>query len=119
MTHPLTRDEFDALDQVKKAKKDAKPSACIARNARHLIGSKMISLKKDGNYVLTEKGAEALFVKQCITGLQQMAAKADTVLDAPVQNFLGRKGYIVEGAEGQFTVTARGQECLTDIAKNG
>jgi hypothetical protein len=57
MTHPLTRDEFDALDQVKKAKKDAKPSACIARNARHLIGAKMIALKKDGNYVLTEKGA--------------------------------------------------------------
>ncbi len=118
MTHPLTRDEFDALDQVKKAKKDAKPSACIARNARHLIGSKMISLKKDGNYVLTEKGAETLFVKQCITGLQQLAAAPETQLDAAVNNFLARKGFIAEASEGKFTVTTRGQECLADIAKN-
>ena len=118
MTHPLTRDEFDALDQVKKAKKDAKPSACIARNARHLIGTKMISLKKDGNYALTEKGAESLFVRQCITGLQQMAASPDTVLDPGVQNFLGRKGYIAEGADSKFVVTTRGRECLADIAQN-
>ena len=118
MTHPLTRDEFDALDQVKKAKKDAKPSACIARNARHLIGSKMMVLKKDGNYALTEKGAEALFVKQCITGLQQIAIEADAVLNDGVENFLGRKGYIVADASGKFSVTARGHECLADIAKN-
>ena len=118
MTHPLTRDEFDALDQVKKAKKDAKPSACIARNARHLIGTKMISLKKDGNYALTEKGAESLFVRQCITGLQQMAESPDTVLDPGVQNFLGRKGYIAEGVDSKFVVTTRGRECLADIAQN-
>ena len=74
--------------------------------------------KKDGNYALTEKGAEALFVKQCITGLQQLAQHAETVLDIAVQNFLARKAYIVADADGKFSVTARGQECLADIAKN-
>jgi hypothetical protein len=48
-----------------------------------------------------------------------LAANADTKLDATVATFLGRKGHIVEGATpGVFEVTAKGHECLADIALN-
>jgi hypothetical protein len=122
MSQNLTRDEYDALDQVNKTPKalrTAKPSACIARNAKHLTGIKFLSARKDGSYVLTEKGAEALFMRNCIAGLRALASDANTVLDADVATFLGRKGHIVATATpGGFEVTAKGHECLADIAEN-
>lgn len=122
MSQSLTRDEYDALDQVSKTPKAlraAKPSACIARNAKHLVGIKFLSSRKDGSYALTEKGAEALFMRNCIAGLRALAANADTKLDGAVATFLGRKGHIVETpTPGVFVVTAKGHECLADIALN-
>ena len=119
MSHRLSRDEYDALEQVGNMSKAAKPSACIARNAKHLVGIKFLTPRKDGTYVLTEKGTEALFVKNCIAGLRALAADADTELDVAVATFLGRKGHIVESsAPGRFEVTRKGHECLADIALN-
>ncbi len=119
MSHRLTRDEFDALEQVRSAPKSAKPSACIARNAKHLIGIKFLSHRKDGSYVLTDKGTEALFIINCIAGLRALATDADTTLDVDVATFLGRKGHIVASAvQGRFEVTPKGRECLEDIALN-
>ncbi len=119
MSHRLTRDEFDALEQVRSTPKSAKPNACIARNAKHLIGIKFLSHRKDGSYALTEKGAEALFIKNCIAGLRALAADADTNLDVDVTTFLGRKGHIVATATtGRFEITAKGRECLLDIELN-
>ena len=119
MSQHLTRDEYDALEQVSKATKAAKPSACVARNAKHLVGIKFLSARKDGSYVLTEKGTEALFIKNCIAGLRALAADADTKLDGAVAAFLGRKGHIVAGVvQGHFEVTPKGRECLADIALN-
>ena len=113
MNHHLSRDEFDALEEVKRLAKSAKPSACVARNAKHLCGIKLLIHRKDGSYVLTEKGSEALF----INGLRAIAADPATKLDAAVANFLGRKGHITANAGG-FEITAKGRECLVDIANN-
>ena len=119
MTHRLSRDEFDALDQARKMAKSAKPSACVARNAKHLVGIKFLSHRKDGSYALTEKGTEALFVRDCIAGLRALAADPETKLHADVATFLGRKGYIAAGpAAGHFEVTPKGRECLQDMAQN-
>lgn len=119
MTHRLSRDEFDALEQVNRAPKSTKPSACIARNAKHLVGIKYLSSRKDGSYALTEKGAEALFIKQCIAGLRSLVTDVDTKLDVAVATFLGRKGHIVAGtAGGGFAITHKGRECLDDIDAN-
>lgn len=119
MSQRLTRDEFDALEQVSKTSKPAKPSACVARNAKHLVGIKFLAARKDGSYVLTEKGTEALFMKNCIAGLRALAADADTKLDVAVANFLGRKGHIAAAlVPGRFEVTKKGHECLADIALN-
>ena len=119
MSHQLTRDEYDALELVGKKLKTAKPSACIARNAKHLVGINFLSAKKDGSYVLTEKGAEALFIKNCIAGLRALVADANTTLSPDVANFLGRKGHIITAATtGKFEVTPKGRECLADIALN-
>ena len=119
MSHHLTRDEFDALEQVGKAPKSAKPSACIARNAKRLVGIKFLGHRKDGSYTLTEKGSEALLVNKCVAGLRALATDANMPLDTAVAVFLGRKGHIVAGpAPGHFTITAKGRECLEDIARN-
>lgn len=122
MNQHLSRDEFDALEEVSKqpkvVKAPAKYSACVARNAKRLVGIKLMQFRKDGSYVLTEKGSEALFIKKCLAGLHAVAANTGVTLDAPVATFLGRKGYITAESGGQFLLTARGQECLEDIAKN-
>jgi hypothetical protein len=119
MSHSLTRDEFDALEQVRKLPKSAKPGACIARNAKHLVGIKFLAHRKDGSYALTERGSEALFIKHCIAGLRAIATDSDTRLDVAVATFLGRKGHIVESATvGSFEITPKGRECLADIALN-
>lgn len=119
LTQRLSRDEFEALQQVSDMPKSAKPSACVARNARHLVGIKLLTHHKDGSYELTEKGSVALFVKNCIAGLSALAMNADTKLDASVATFLGRKGHIVASAiTGRFEITEKGRECLEDIAQN-
>ena len=119
MTHRLTRDEFDALDQVEKSPKSAKSSVCIARNAKHLVGIKFLAVRKDGGYTLTGKGSEALLVNRCVAGLRALSVDANFRLDDAVAGFLGRKGHIVaRGAEGGFDITPKGRECLEDIAKN-
>ncbi len=112
---------MDALFQVSKMgrlEKGSKPSACILRNAKKLVGIKMLSARRDGSYALTDKGAEALFVSRCIAGLRAVAATPETTLDNEVANFLGRKGFIAESGAGTFAVTPKGHDCLEDIAKN-
>jgi predicted transcriptional regulator len=119
MNLQLSRDHFEALEQVGALKKGMKPSACIARNGKFLVGNKLLSHHRDGSYTLTDKGREALFVKNCIAGLRAIAADASTPLPADVAAFLGRKSYIVASASaGHFEITAKGRECLADMAEN-
>lgn len=119
ITQRLSRDEFEALEQVGSMLKSDKPSACVARNARHLVGIKMLVHHKDGSYQLTEKGTLALFVKNCIAGLSELAINSDAKLDNGVATFLGRKGHIIETAiPGRFEITAKGRECLEDMKQN-
>ncbi len=119
ITQRLSRDEFEALEQVGNMLKSDKPSACVARNARHLVGIKMLVHHKDGSYELTEKGTLALFVKNCIMGLSALASNPNAQLGKGVATFLGRKGHIIEtAAPGRFEITAKGRECLEDMKQN-
>ncbi|MBC7623697.1 MAG: hypothetical protein H7232_09950 [Aeromicrobium sp.] len=121
MNSALSRDEFDALFQVSKMgrlEKGAKPSACVLRNAKKLVGIKMLIPRRDGSFDLTDKGTEALFVNRCITGLRSLAAKPEFTLDDEIAAFLGRKGHITMTADGKAEVTPKGLECLEDIAQN-
>ena len=116
----LTRDQFEALAQVSVMPKGAKPSACVARNAKHLSGTKYLVPRRDGTYQLTEKGEEALFTKNCISGLRAVAEAlgqqaAPPKLAHDVMHFLQRKGYLTVTAAGEVGVTAKGHECLADI----
>ncbi len=121
MNDNLKKDEYEALAQIKKAGKGERPSACVARNAKALIGLKYITHGKDGRFMLTEKGQQTLFVKRCIDGLRAVAsaavaAVAPAKLDADVITFLSRKGLIAPHAEGEgFDLTTRGRELLVDI----
>ena len=118
MISGLSRDEMDALVQVSKMSKGSKPSACIGRNAKKLVGIKLLVPRRDGTYALTDKGSEALFVNRCIRGLQALADDPTTRLDTDVAQFLGRKGHIAETSAGQHAVTAKGRDCLEDISKH-
>jgi predicted transcriptional regulator len=121
MNDSLTKDEYEALAQIKKARKGERPSACIARNAKALIGLKYVTRGKDGAFMLTDKGQQTLFVKRCIDGLRTVAtaavaAAAPAKLDADVVAFLSRKGLIAPHAAGEgFELTVRGRESLADI----
>ena len=118
-THYLTRDEFEALEQVLTTPKPDKISACVARNGKRLVGIKLLMLKKDGHYALTDRGNEALFVNKCLTGLRAAGSAISVALDPGVANFLGRKGHVVaSNVAGQFEITAKGRACLEDIALN-
>ncbi len=114
----LSKDEFEALDQVSKAPRNLQPSACVSRNAKRLVGIKLLTPRRDGTYGLTDKGREAIFVKQCIDGLRAMSNDASTVLQDDVANYLGRKGHIAKNAAGQFEITAKGRESIADILRN-
>ena len=119
MNHHLTKDQFAALAEIRALAKGAKHSACVARNGKHLTGIKLLIHRKDGSYVLTEKGSEALFVKDCIAGLTSLVDGSASKLDAAVATFLGRKGHIVaSGTSGKFEITEKGRACLEDIAQN-
>ena len=121
MDDSLTRDEFDALAQIRQARKGVRPSACASRNAKRLIGLKYVASSRDGSLSLTEKGQQTLFVKRCIDGLRAVAnaevvATAPATIDADVATFLSRKGLIVPKAgAGGFELTVRGRESLADM----
>lgn len=121
MDDSLTKDEFEALAQIRKLKKGERPSACVARNAKRLIALKYATGGRDGSLSLTEKGQQTLFVKRSIDGLRSVAngavvAAAPAALDADVATFLIRKGLVAQKAEGNgFELTERGRESLADI----
>ena len=116
MNDRLTIDEFDALEQISKASKRERPTACVARNTKRLAGLKYVSYGKDGHLAITEKGTQTLFVKNCIDGLRAVARDPHTRLRADVATFLGKKGHITPrpSADG-FDLTQRGRESLADI----
>ncbi|MBX9869216.1 MAG: hypothetical protein K2X63_05415 [Burkholderiaceae bacterium] len=116
MNQQLSIDEYDALEQISRLTKQARPSACVARNTKRLSGIKLIAYRKDGSLELTETGRQILFVKQCIDGLRAIANDPDFVLSATVANFLGKKGHIeVHSETGKMAISQRGKECLADI----
>ncbi|HJW56290.1 MAG TPA: hypothetical protein VJ577_13530 [Burkholderiaceae bacterium] len=112
----LTRDQFDALAQISRAKRHERVSACVARNTKTLAGLKYIKYEKNNQLALTEKGQQTLFVKRCIDGLRAVANDALATLDADVATFLSKKGHITPrlSPEG-FDITQRGRESLADI----
>lgn len=115
MNDRLTTDEFDALQQIGKARKGERASACVARNAKRLSGLKYVSFLKDGHLMLTDKGKQVLFVKSCIDGLRAVSQNPQTQLDADVATFLGKKGHITTQPSGGFEITQKGRESLADI----
>ena len=111
----LTKDEFEALDQIRRAKKHERPSACVARNTKRLAGLKYVT-GKDGQLALTEKGQQTLFFKRCIDGLRAVANDPLAKLDADVATFLNRKGHVMPNASSDgLELTQRGRESLADI----
>lgn len=102
--------------------KGAKPSACVARNAKHLVGTKYLVPRRDGTFGLTDKGIQALFTQNCITGLRAIAEASDETplnLTAEVVAFLSRKGYIIVSDDKGIDITDKGRECLADISAFG
>ena len=119
MNHKLSIDEYDALEQISKLPKNAKPNACIGRNTKRLSGIKLITYRKDGSLELTEMGRQVLFIKQCIDGLRAIASNPEAPLSGPVATFLGKKGHIeIDPETGKTAISARGLECLADIDAN-
>lgn len=115
MDDQLTKDEYEALAQIRRLKKGERESACVARNAKRLVGLKYVT-SRGGMYVLTEKGQQALFVKRCIDGLRAVAYSAPGTIEADVATFLSRKGLIAPRTVGDgFDITDRGRESLADI----
>lgn len=114
MGDDLTTDQFDALSQVAE-KRPGRPSACVARNAKQLIGLKYIAHGKDGRFNLTDKGKQTLFIKSCVDGLRALSVDSKAALAPEVTMFLGKKGHIASLAAGGFDVTQKGRECLADI----
>jgi hypothetical protein len=117
----LTKDEFEALDQIRRAKKLERVSACVARNTKRLAGLKYVTQGRDGQLALTEKGQQTLFFKRCIDGLRAVANDPLTKLDTDVATFLNRKGHITPNASSAgLELTQRGRESLADInARSG
>lgn len=112
----LTTDEYDALGQIRNGPKQGRPSACVARNLKRLTGLKYVAHQKDGNPILTEKGKQTLFIKNCIDGLRAISTDPLAPLEADVASFLGKKGHIaVNPVTGGFDITRRGRESLADI----
>ncbi len=120
MNHILTTDEYDALDEVRKALRRERPTACVARNTKRLTGLKYLAYGKDGQLGITEKGLQTLFLKRCISGLRAVATEPLTTLDQDVATFLGKKGHVtVNESTGGFDITQRGRESLADIEITG
>lgn len=116
MDDKLTLDEFEALAQIRRLKKQERPSACVARNAKRLAGLKYITSGRDGAFALTEKGQQTLFIKRCIDGLRAVADDPSAKLDADVSIFLSKKGLVAPAASSTgVEITPRGREMLADI----
>lgn len=115
MNDVLSIDEYAALKEIQALPKGARPSACVARNTKRLSGLKYISHEKSGKLVLTEKGRQTLFVKNCVDGLHLIAANPAAQLDAGVLLFLEKKGHVTRAAAGTLELTQRGRETLADI----
>lgn len=116
MVEGLTLDEYAALSELVKLPKGSRPSACIARNTKRLIGLKCVALERSGALALTEKGRQTLFVKNCVDGLRAASKDPAVQLDAGVLTFLQRKGHVVRNVEtGVLDLTQRGRETLADI----
>ena len=119
MNHKLSIDEYDALEQVSKLPRNARPSACVARNTKRLTGIKLLTHRKDGGLELTDTGKQILFIKQCIDGLRAIANDPSVIVSATVASFLGKKGHItVNPDSGLSEISERGRECLLDIDAN-
>jgi hypothetical protein len=115
MDDNLTKDEYEALDQIRRIRKGERLSACVSRNVKRLTGLKYVT-SKGGVFVLTEKGQQTLFVKRCIDGLRAVAYAAPGAVAPDVATFLSRKGLIAPKAVGDgFDITERGRESLADI----
>lgn len=121
MNDRLTTDEYDALEQISKATRHARPTACVARNTKRLAGLKYVAYGKDGHLAITEKGIQTLFIRDCIDGLRAVAGDPHTKLRADVATFLGKKGHVTaRPSHDGFDITQRGRESLADIdAKAG
>jgi predicted transcriptional regulator len=115
MDDRLTLDQLEALQQISQAQKHERPSACIARNAKILIGLKYVRHSRSGQLELTEKGQQTLFVRRCIAGLRSVANDPAAKLDTDVAAFLLKKGHIAAGTPSSYTITQRGKESLADI----
>ncbi|HJV86274.1 MAG TPA: hypothetical protein VJ698_12445 [Noviherbaspirillum sp.] len=115
MEDKLTKDELEALAQIRRLRKGERESACVSRNAKRLAGLKYITCK-GGVFALTEKGLQTLFLKRCIDGLRAVAYSVPGAIDPDVATFLSRKGLIAPRTVGEgFDVTERGRESLADI----
>ncbi len=114
-SNALTKDEYEALRLIARGPERGTETVCVARNAKRLSGLKYVEFKRTGQLILTEKGKETLFLKNCIEGLRALANDPLAPLAGDVAAFLGRKGHIEPRAEGGFDVTARGRESLADI----
>jgi len=120
MNDGLTRDEFDALGQISSAPRHGRVSACVARNTKRLIGLKYITHERNGSLMLTDKGRQTLFIRDCINGLRAIANDPAVNLAAEVVMFLGKKGHISARADGGgFDITEKGRESLMDIDASG
>jgi len=116
MNDGLTKDEYDALDEINSGSKPGRASACVARNSKRLTGLKFLAYGKDGSLALTEKGQQTLFLKRCIDGLRAISTNPFAPLAADVATFLGKKGHIARNAAGDgYEMTQRGTESLADI----
>ena len=116
MKDSLSKDEYEALEQIVKLRHGERPSACVARNTKRLSGIKFISFGRDGHLSLTEKGEQTLFLKRCIDGLRAISQDPLAALDKDVATFLNKKAHIAPAESGEgFVVTVRGQESLADI----
>lgn len=116
MNNVLTTDEYAALSEILAGSKGTRPSACVARNTKRLIGLKYAIHEKSGKLVLTEKGKQTLFVKNCVDGLRAVSQDPNVKLDAGVLTFLEKKGHVTRNAEtGALDLTQRGRETIADI----
>lgn len=114
MNAPLTGDEFDALELLRRGGKSIRSNPCIGRNAKRLSGLKLVRLRGEVAE-LTDKGQEALFLKRCVTALRALAQDPMHAVEADVAGFLLRKSHVAERAGGGFDVTPKGRETIADM----
>ena len=111
----LTTDEYDALELVRRGRKEDLATACVGRNTKRLCGIKLMSFGRDKRLTLTDKGEEVLFLRRCVTGLRALAADPSVALDDDVLRFLNRKSHIVPLDGGGHGLSEKGRESLADI----